>query len=269
MRRITLVASIVAIASVIAGSWQPAPALAVRTTDGVLTTSLIQPYQIGQEIVDMRDQYTKVYSTGVGYAADYSMGSVHYEDEYGDWQEIDTTIVNSTRPNWDWEVVKGHWTLLIAANTTVAIGKAGHWIGFRYAGYGYLDWGSKDYIVLGTVNNVTPVVTDNSITWPNLFGGVDLEYVYTPDGFKENLYISQSARDWLVANPPSSYGLNNSRSYLVGGLECDWQSSYPAERDDGTPIDWDSVNEFITSGVYFRHPILDKIITALPLTSRS
>lgn len=98
------------------------------------------------EVIKARDQYTKKYYLGNNrYSMDVSMESVHYQDEYGNWQEIDTTIVESPKANWDWEVTKGHWTLLIRDDTAVAIGKDGHWLGFRYGGFGYLDWASKDY----------------------------------------------------------------------------------------------------------------------------
>lgn len=222
------------------------------------------------ELVGNRTRTSKTYSLGDGkYALNVSIGSIHYKDDLSDpeelWKEIETGIVSSNRTNWDWEVSRGHWTLLIAEDTTVALGRSGHWIGFRYAGFGYLDWATKDYVVLGTPNSVTPVVTGNTITWSNLFGGVDLEYVYDADGFKENLYITQSARDWLVAHPPSSYGLDNQTTYLVGGLECDWQSAYPAETIDGTPVNWSNVNEFVDQGVFWRHPITSEIVTALPI----
>lgn len=222
------------------------------------------------EIVDLRTRTSKTYSLGADrYALDLSIGSVHYKDDLADpyelWKDIDTAIVPSARPAWDWEVVKGNWHLLIRQDTTVALGKAGHWIGFKYAGFGYLDWSTKEYVVLRVRNAVSPVVTDNKITWPDIFDGVTLEYVYTPDGFKENLYISQAARDWLVANPPSSYGLSNPTTYLVGGLECDWLNAYPAEDAYGTAINWNNANEFIDKGVFWRQPVLNKVVTALPL----
>ena len=34
------------------------------------------------------------------YAISASMQSIHYQDENEDWQEIDSTIVASDKPNW-------------------------------------------------------------------------------------------------------------------------------------------------------------------------
>ncbi|MFO7810903.1 MAG: hypothetical protein R6V47_05985 [Candidatus Delongbacteria bacterium] len=240
--------------------------LAIRSDYAVMA----QAEEIG-EIVEQREQNSKTYYLGDGrYALDVTIGSQHYKDDSDNpdelWKDIDTTIVESPKANWDWEVVKGHWHLLIRADTTVAVGKSGNWLGFRYDGFGYLDWATKDYEMLQTRQAVTPTVESNRIVWDGIFGaGTRLEYVYTSDGFKTNIYIEQSARTWLVNNPPSSFGLDNQTSYLVGYAECDWQSSYPAEGAGGNPINWDGVNEFIESGVYWRDTIKDKLVTALPI----
>lgn len=223
------------------------------------------------EIIELRDRTSKTYSLGGNkYSLDVSLGSVHYKDDPADpnelWKDIDSTIVTSERENWDWQVVKGNWHLLVRDDTTVAVGKAGGWLGFQYIGFGYLDWASKDYEILQTRQAVTPDVTGNKITWTGIFGGdTVLEYIYTADGFKENLYIPQTTRDWLAAYPPSSYGLDNATSYLVGIILCDWIASFPAETAFGVPINWDNINEFIDSGVFWRNPATAQLVTALPL----
>lgn len=222
------------------------------------------------EILEARTRTSKTYTLGGDkYALDVSLGSIHYKDDMDDpgelWKDIDTTITNSTKLEWDWEVVKGNWHLLINGDTTVALGKSGHWLAFRYVAFGYLDWSTKEYVILQNREDVTPVLNGNRITWPGIFHGATLEYIYSADGFKENLYITQQTRDWLTANPPSSYGLDNQTSYLVGAMRCDWQSAYQAEREDGTAINWTNAQEFVNSGIFWRHPIKDKIVSALPI----
>lgn len=223
------------------------------------------------ELVDQRTRTSKLYWLGEDkYAIDASIASVHYKEDPDDinelWKDIDTDIVPSDRPNWDWEVVKGNWTLLIKNDTTVALGKDGHWIGFQYKGFGYLDVNTKEYEILQTRQMVTPVVDGNTIRWEGIFYGTNLEYIYGPDGFKENLEVTQTARDWLAAHPPGNYGLNNLTSYLVGYLECDWVNAYPAEDDNGDLINLDQVWESETGSIFFRNPIRDKIVTALPVS---
>lgn len=237
---------------------------------GVVGTCMSSEYVKGAdpvEVISARTRTSKLYSLGGDkYAVDISIGSLHYEDEYGDWQNIETDIVPSDKPNWNYEVEKGNYHILIKDDTTIAVGKGGNWIGFRYSAFGYLDWQTKDYVILQTRQSVAPVIDGNTITWYGIFYGADLEYKYTCDKFKENLYISQDTRDYLAANPPSNYGLSNDTSYLVGVIECDWQlQTFTPEDEYGNPINWDNVNEFITSGVNWRDPVLNKIITALPL----
>ena len=231
----------------------------------------IVPSMVGQaqggEVISMRTRTSKTHWLGGNrYSLDVSLGSLHYWDnDTGNWQEIDPNIEESSRTNWDWEVTRGHWTLLVRNDTTVAIGKDGHWIGFRYEGFAYLDWQSKDYAILDTRESVAPVVDGNSITWQNIFYGTDLVYTYDNDRFKEELIISQQARDWLAQHPPSSYGLNNQTTYLTGYIKVDWQNSYPAEDDDSNAINWDNDYEFTIGRINFRHPVKDEIVSALPL----
>lgn len=151
------------------------------------------------ELIDLRTRTSKTFDLGDGkYAVDVSINSIHYKDDPDDpeeqWKDINTAIAPSERPNWDYEVVRGNWQLLIKDDTTVALGKEGSWIGFRYEGFAYYDASTGEYEILRTRNSVTPTVDVNTIRWNNLFYGVNLEYIYTPDGFKENLEVTQAAR---------------------------------------------------------------------------
>jgi hypothetical protein len=225
------------------------------------------------ELVNQRTISSKTFDIGNGYySTDAYIGAIHYKDDIDNpqeqWKDIDTTIVSSPKPNWDWEVVKGNWKLLIKEDTSVALGKDGHWIGFRYDGVAYLDWATKNHEVLSTRSAVTPTVTANSIIWNNIFGQVDLEYIYQNGTFKVNLYVPQVTRDWLAAHPPSSYGLSNQTTYIGGWLFCDWQNAYPAkDAKFGVNINWNIANEFIGYGINWWHPVKNKIVTALPIGS--
>ena len=222
------------------------------------------------ELTDQRTRTSKTYSLGETpegnqrYALEASIGSIHYR-EGGQWLEIDSAIVESQKVGWDWEVEKGHWKLLIKDDTSVAVGKDGHWLGFRYEGFAYLDKSTDEYVILENRRQVTPTVEGNKIRWEGIFYGVNLEYIYGNDRFKENLEITQTARDWLSANPPSSYGLDNQTTYLVGYIQCDWRYSYEAKDADGNSINWTNANEFQETPINFWHPVKNYIVSALPV----
>jgi len=221
------------------------------------------------ELIDRRTRTSKTYWLGETedglqrFAIDSSIGSIHYE-EAGQWLEIDSDIVPSIKNGWDWEVEKGAYKLLIKSDTSVAVGKDDYWLGFRYEGFAYLDKSTNDYVILQTRQNVAPVVEGNKITWNGIFTGVNLEYIYGNDGFKENLYITQAARDRLANNPPSKFGLNNQTTYLVSYIQCDWQYAGRAELD-GETINWNTDVETYETPINFWHPIKNKILAALPV----
>jgi hypothetical protein len=217
------------------------------------------------ELVTQRTRTSKTYDLGNdNRKAVFFSSSIHYQNELGVWQDIDENIQPSQRANWNWEVTKGHWQLLIKDDTTIAFVKDGNRLGFKYIGIAYLDWQTKEYAILDTRANIQPQIYGNKIVWENIFYGTNLEYIYTADGFKENLVISQQARNWLSNNPPSSYGLNNATTYLGGYIECDWKDTYPAFDSDNNNVNFDS-HEAITSTIFWKHPIKDYIINALPI----
>lgn len=236
-------------------------------TDSSETKAQDKP-QLSDELIELRTRTSKTYYLGDShYALEASPNSIHYKDNLDDpseqWKDIDTTIQTSNRTDWNWEVVKGHWHLLIKDDTSVALGKDGNWIGFRYEGFAYYDTESKEYAILDNRRDVTPTIDGNKIRWEGLFYGVNLEYTYTPDRFKEDLEVTQVARDWLTSNPPSSFGLNNQTSYLVGYLECDWRNAYPAEDDQGNLVNFDNL-EHEGKSIFWRHPVKGYLFTALP-----
>ena len=51
----------------------------------------------------------------------------------------------------------------------------------------------------------------------------------------------------------------------LAGVQSQITVSEKFEDAEGNPINWDNANEFTESGVFWRHPISQKIISALPL----
>ena len=223
------------------------------------------------ELIERRTRTSKTHHLGGNrYSVDVDTSSIHYRDDPDNaaelYKEIDPNIQPSSRADWDWEVTKGHWHLLIKEDTTIALGKDGHWIGFRLDGLAYLDAVTKEYHILQQRQTVTPVVSDNKIRWEGIFDGANLEYIYGNDGFKENIELTQQARDWCKNHPPSDYGLSDEDSFLVFYMKCDWKNTYPAEDESGEAIDWEADNEFEDKGIFFRHPVKNYLVSALPLS---
>lgn len=221
------------------------------------------------ELTSARTENTKIYydeSNPAHQKAEQFTSAIHYQvdpDNPNDpWLDIDTTIVPSDLQNWDWEVVKNNWQLRIKNDGTIAILKGGYWIGFRMVGFAYLEMTTKDYTILRTTNTVTPSVDGNSITWTGIVDGVNLTLNVGNGLLKEDVEITQTARDWCSAHPPSSYGYVNADTYLVMVYECDWSGSAQLQEDDGTVIDpdlWEGSN------IFLKDTVKDKVIGLLPL----
>lgn len=238
---------------------------AISFTDG--SVSIKVGHAIAQEpseIIELRTQSSKTYDLGGGfYHLEASAQPLHYYDGDG-WKDLDLSLEQSSRVNWDWEVTKAGYTVLIRDDTTLAVGKAGNWIGFQYAGIAYLDKTNNLHLIIQEPNtSVTPEVQGNVIRWENLFYDTTLEYVITPTGLKENLIIGEQARAWLEANPPSSFGMDNAGSYFGGYLRMDWQGSTIATYLENT-IDWASGYDF-TAGTIEWKDQGGALVTALPL----
>lgn len=219
--------------------------------DGVLYTE-------GDEVIELRDQYSK---TVVGANGNLIMttylSSIHYEETPNNFQPIDTTIVPSGRSKWDWEVMTGHWQLFINNDTTIGVKKGNNWVGTRLYGIAYLDISTKDYTILQTTNTVTPIVSGNSIKWENILYGVDYILYYTNDSLKEDVVIKQEARDLLnsAGHRPSDYGYNASNTYIVPIFECDWSFSLPMKLRDGSSVNL--ADDDTDEAIYFEADIED------------
>ncbi len=269
------IAGIVALASavVLAGVL---PALAASTVDDYTIVDGVS-YLPGDEVVELRDQYSETFYEGNSrYSRRIFLGSINYEDDGGNFQPINTAIVPSDSPNWDWEVTTGHWQLFINNDTTVGVKKGNNWIGTRFHGIAYLDVVSKDWTVLQTTNNVTPVVTGNTITWYNILYGIDYVLHYTNDSLKEDIIIHQEARDLLssVGYRPSDYGYLASNTYLVPIFKYDWSQSLSMK------LVWEALDNFeilvspneveTDKAIYFEAAVEDpywgtKLVSFLPV----
>jgi len=234
------------------------PLLATSTVDDSVIVGGVR-YLPGDEVVELRDQYSKTFYKGDDtFSSRLFLGSIHYEDELGNFKPIDTTIVASDKPNWDWEVTTGHWQLFIKNDLTVEVVKDDNTVKHRLSGIAYYDQSTKQYEMVQTVIDRIPVVRGNTIIWEEVLYGVDYKISYTNDSFKEDIVIKQTLRDFLntPGHMPSDYGQNPSVTYLTPIFEMDWSRSLAMELGNGSVVN--RGNSEHEQDIYFRSPTKDK-----------
>jgi len=226
---------------------------------------------VGDEVVELRTQYSNTFNAGNGaYMTRVGIGSINYETIDGGFYPIQTNILSSDKPNWDWEVEAGHWQLYIKNDTTIGVRKWDNWVGHRLYGIAYLDVSTKEYEIIQTVYERTPLVAGNEIKWEDLLYGVDYIIRYTNDSLKEDIIIKQSLRDILnqSGRRPADYGLNTATTYLVPIFEMDWSRSLPMKLRGGKNVSPDNAEH--AEAIYFESPVKDKyfntnLVSYMPL----
>lgn len=193
--------------------------------------------------------------------------SVHYP-KAGEWLEVDARIVPSSKPGWDWEMIRSHWRFLARNGGWFAAEKQGVGIGFRLERVAYLNIQTKEWQTIRTAQYGIPTVeevpTDNDLlpnpigklTWTDLFPNVDFEIHTSPDRLGERIAVSQAARDAMPALPYPA-----ADTYLVLVYLVDW-GQVPGLVDDGGDIDYETDFERQARLCLKNHQ--GEIITALP-----
>jgi len=225
------------------------------------------------EVIGLRDQYSNTYDMGDGsYRTIIQIGSVNFETLDGKFYPIQTNILASSKPDWDWEVTSGHWQLYVKNDTTVGVRKNDNWIATRLHGIAYLNIVTKNYTILQVTGDVTPTVNGNRLTWEGIMYGVDYTIHYTNDSLKEIIIIKQEARDLLSSSGyrPSDFGYPAKDTFLVPIFECDWSQSLPMRLSSCNSCPVDTSAAEVEETIYFESPIKDKyfdtnLVSFLPL----
>lgn len=230
---------------------------------------------VGTELAADRTANSKTflkrqYTDGrMDYTTVASIGSVHYLNDAGMWQDIDATPVFGSG---QWTVDKGQWTLTLKPDTTIVASKEGLAVGFRLRSMGYIDITTKQFYLIQSRQDSTPTVqTTNDVvnglphsrttwTWTNIFSGVNLQLVYTADALHESIFMSQSARDGLPR--PSDFSLDAANVYLGFVYDADWSGVDKLAGQAGEVLNVDEAYEF--DGRLNLRNIADKVIAVLP-----
>jgi hypothetical protein len=167
-------------------------------------------------------------------------GPVNYQENNGSWTPINNTLYQLTNNhpayNYGYRVGNDHGLFGAYFKSDVS----GDWpVAFRYnrsenpnyvvrsklVGVGYVDPQSNwAYHYLQSVQSSQGQTNGNSVTYPNIFTGVDVTWNYNNIELKEAITISNATKTVLQNHPPSSYGLHDATSYLVFITKLDYQN---------------------------------------------
>ena len=184
-----------------------------------LTTSYAQENQERTELIEKRTPYSKTYVNSNGtYTSVISTGFMHYKNENDDFEEIDCSIVQSQAPQFDYEVQKGRYFAYFKSDLSqldpIEIKRRdGTGLSMQLWGAAYFDTLSKEYHILQHIKQTTASVNSNEIYYHGAFNNVDVKYIYTDNKLKEEILLSQKARERLP--DPSNYDLDPASTFLV------------------------------------------------------
>ncbi|MBU1130489.1 hypothetical protein KKE45_04185, partial [Patescibacteria group bacterium] len=190
-----------------------------------------------QEVTSQRARNAKTYDLGNGkYGWHGSVGSVHYQDEVRQWQEIDVTPQRVDNAQLDgWMVTQNSWHFALGKpgnkddDGWVGFGgrQGANWLKFRLEKIGYLHWPTRSWQDIGgspTYNRTKLTQNTNSMTigpegaessvntvgyteWADLWqtpgdGATSVQWRVDGEKLKEDVTINQAAREWITANRP-------------------------------------------------------------------
>jgi len=161
------------------------------------------------EVMELRDRNSKTYDLGDNkYAIDVVIGSVHYQDEFGSWQEINNQWFAAQAP-WDWEMIKDEYHTKVledfTAGQVLLFESQGEYIAFQPMA---LEWtNALDQVdQISMPQNVVAVVSNepvellpgmvgsiSRISWHDGYGsGRHFEWENTPGRLNKRLVLDSS-----------------------------------------------------------------------------
>ena len=170
-----------------------------------------------------------------------SAGPINYQQNNGTWTPIIDSLYQlaSNHPAYSYGYrignehglfgvyfkpnVQNNWPVAFAYNKsndpTINV------IRSKLVGVGYVDPKNNwSYQYLQNVQNSQGQFTGNTATYPGVFTGTDATWSYGNTGLKEAITMSNTTKTLLQNHPPSSYGLNDTTSYLVFITKLDYQN---------------------------------------------
>lgn len=126
-------------------------------------------------------EWSRTWLTGDGqYRSELFASPVNYRDEDSDWAKIDTTVVPSTEPGFGWQNQAGPVTVLFPKSLSaggVRLAADDTWVSFA----------------LPAAAGGEISVTDSTVTYRQVWPGVDVQYQVLTQGVKETLVLADRA----------------------------------------------------------------------------
>jgi PKD repeat protein len=161
-----------------------------------------------------------------------STAPINYQPDNNTWTPINTTIhqLTTNHPAYSYGYRAGNdhglygvyfkpntqneWPVAFTYNRSD--NPTTHVIRSKLLGVGYVDPASNwSYQYLQGVQSSTGYITNNTITYEDVFTDTDVTWGYDTTGLKEEIRLGNQTKTMLQNHPPSQYGLNDNSSYLV------------------------------------------------------
>lgn len=140
------------------------------------------------ELVQDRTRFATVYQVSdTTRAVRISTDPVHYQDQNGQWQNIDTRVTASTEPGYRFQMTQDDYQAYFKGDSSSP------YLARYVAKGGQVDFGINPQQPWGTLNDATPTAVGNTVQYDNIYPGIDLRYTLSSREMLEEFVISRPA----------------------------------------------------------------------------
>ncbi|MGI6455710.1 MAG: hypothetical protein ACOX5R_08850 [bacterium] len=148
---------------------------------------------------------------------------------------METSLVPSTDPEWDYEVVKGIWQLKIKKDGTFQASHAGDTFTYRFNSLGFGRGSQFRAVDLGQPDFSNVSIVGDTIRWSNVYQDVELVVRYIHDILKVDVVVKKEFMRDLRAEVQA--GNLNREEYLTARFDIPSVMVNSRARQDGEDVD--------------------------------
>lgn len=139
---------------------------------------------MASEIIENRNQFSKTYSLGGGkFNKEMYAYPIHYLDDNGDWEDINTTIAGFN----DWEFSEGVTTNIFRTYFGDVSDVNAHLLGVEFKG----ETDRWINLKLKEAKPTNQSYKENVYKFHECFENIDVEYIILPESVKENIILNE------------------------------------------------------------------------------